>query len=104
MYVQEIAATAEAGRPPPSNMTVEDFRRIGESLYGSLWKDDLVQSAGIAKSLITRILNRTRPILDNLPEQMRNAAIARIADIARVLVMDGMPETHSERTKEWSAC
>lgn len=82
------------------DMTVENVRRIGEHLYGSFWKNDMSVNARVSKTLITAILNRTKPVPLDFAERMRRAAIDRIMDMAKVLVMDGMPDTDSERTQK----
>jgi hypothetical protein len=103
MSMQEVTTEAKAPprKPAPveyAPISVEGVRRIGESLYGSLWKDDMARTARVAKPLITCILNRTKPVPQDFAERMRKAAIERIMDIAAVLVADGMPETHSAKT------
>ena len=106
MSMQDIPTTAKVASktprpvaPPPSNMSVEHVRYIGESLYGSLWKNDMVEGAKVVKSLITCILNRTRPIPHDFPERMRNAAIGRLMAISEALIVPGMPDIESEQTR-----
>lgn len=94
------APPREPPEPKYANMSVENVRRIGEHLYGSFWKNDMSVNARVAKTLITGILNRTKPVPLDFAIRMRGAAIDRIMDIAKILVMPGMPDPQSDRTKK----
>lgn len=71
---------------------------IGETLNGTHWQADIAKLLGCSKSQVTRYLNKSRGLTPLVAHQMRDIIAERIADLALMLRVEGMPASADPET------
>lgn len=71
---------------------------IGETLNGTHWQADIAKLLGCSKSQVTRYLNKSRGLTPLVAHQMRDIIAERIADLALMLRVQGMPAAAEPET------
>ncbi|USN15416.1 hypothetical protein KIKIMORA_02700 [Brevundimonas phage vB_BpoS-Kikimora] len=84
----------------PAILTPEDFRTIGEALNGTHWQADIAKLLLCSKSQVTRYLNKSRGLTPLVARQMREILLDRIAELAALLEMEGMPNAEAVETQD----
>jgi hypothetical protein len=94
------SAGVPATRPnPPAVLTPAQFRKIGSTLNGKHWQADIGQLIGISRSQVTRYLKAEREMNALVPKHLQFVVVERIAQLAALLDLPGMPYAGSERIK-----
>lgn len=92
------SAGVPAARPnPPAVLTPTQFRKIGSTLNGKHWQADIGQLIGISRSQVTRYLKAEREMNALVPKHLQFVVVERIAQLAALLDLPGMPYAGSER-------